>query len=40
MSLINALIVAVSGKNLSDAEETFGRLEQLWAHHDVYKKDV
>lgn len=40
MSLINALIIAVSNRNSSRVEQTFGKLEQLWAHHEVYKKDV
>lgn len=40
MSLINALIVAVSNRNISDVEDTFGKLEQLWASNEVYKKDV
>lgn len=40
MSLINALIAAVSSVNRCRAEQTFGKLEQLWERHDVYKKDV
>lgn len=40
MSLINALIVEVSNRNLTDVEHTFGKLEQLWASNEVYKKDV
>ena len=40
MSLINALIVAVSGCNRCRVEQTFGKLEQLWEHNEVYKKDV
>lgn len=40
MSLINALIIAVSDRNSSRVEQTFSKLEQLWAHHEVYKKDV
>lgn len=40
MSLINALIVAVSNRNISDVEDTFRKLEQLWASNEVYKKDV
>lgn len=40
MSLINALIVAVSGRNRCRVEQTFGKLEQLWENHEVYKKDV
>lgn len=40
MSLINALIVALSDRNRTSVEENFRRLEQLWAHTEVYKKDV
>lgn len=40
MSLINALIVEVSNRNLTGVEHTFGKLEQLWASNEVYKKDV
>lgn len=40
MSLINAIIIAVSGRNRCRVEQTFGRLEQLWENHEVYKKDV
>ena len=40
MSLINALIIAVSGRNRCRVEQTFSRLEQLWENHEVYKKDV
>jgi DNA-binding MurR/RpiR family transcriptional regulator len=40
MSLINALIVAVSERNREPVEKTFGKLEQLWASNEVYKKDV
>lgn len=40
MSLINALIVAISNRNRCRAEQTFGRLEQLWERNEVYKKDV
>lgn len=40
MSLINALIVAVSDRNIETVEKNFGKLEQLWARNDVYKKDV
>ena len=40
MSLINALIVAVSNRNRSSVEQTFSKLEQLWERNEVYKKDV
>lgn len=40
LSLINALIAAISGVNRCRAEQTFGKLEQLWDRHEVYKKDV
>lgn len=40
MSLINALIVAVSDRNRTDVESTFNMLEQLWERTEVYKKDV
>ncbi len=40
MSLINALIVALSDRNLESVENNFNKLEQLWEHTEVYKKDV
>jgi len=40
MSLINALIVALSDRNRESVEKNFARLEQLWEHTEVYKKDV
>lgn len=40
MSLINALIVAVAGTNRTRTVQTFAKLEQLWEHNEVYKKDV
>ena len=40
MSLINALIVALSDRNRESVEEKFSRLEQLWERTEVYKKDV
>ena len=40
MSLINALLVAVSSRNRESAEQIFGKLEQLWDRNEVYKKDV
>ncbi len=40
MSLINALIVAVSDRNRESVEKNFNMLEQLWERTEVYKKDV
>lgn len=40
MSLINALIVAISNRNRCRVEQTFDKLEQLWERNEVYKKDV
>lgn len=40
MSLINALIVAVSDRNRESVEKSFGKLEKLWERTEVYKKDV
>lgn len=40
MSLLNALIVAISDHNRVDVENTFNMLEQLWERTEVYKKDV
>lgn len=40
MSLINALIAALSNRNRCRVEQTFDKLEQLWEHNEVYKKDV
>ena len=36
LSLINALIVAVSIKNVDKVSATFERLEQVWDEYDVY----
>jgi DNA-binding MurR/RpiR family transcriptional regulator len=38
LSLINALIVAVGLKKRDDIENTFNRLENIWAEYDVYQK--
>ena len=38
LSLINALIVAVSIKNRDKVSQTFERLEQVWDEYDVYTK--
>ena len=40
MSLINALIVAVSDRNTESAERNYEKLERLWENNGVYKKDV
>lgn len=40
MSLINAIIAAVSSGNRCRVENTFCKLEQLWDSNGVYKKDV
>lgn len=40
MSLVNALIVAVSNRNRCRVEQTFRKLETLWDSNDVYKKDT
>ena len=38
LSLINALIVAVSQRCDHDVSETFRHLEQIWEEYDVYQK--
>lgn len=38
LSLINALVVAVSIKNRDIVSETFERLERVWDEYDVYTK--
>lgn len=38
LSLINALIVAVSIKNTDKVSKTFEKLEQVWEEYDVYTK--
>lgn len=40
MSLINALIAAVSASKRCRVDRTFAKLEGLWESNDVYKKDV
>ncbi len=40
LSLLNALIVAVSNRNRCRVEQTFRKLETLWDSSDVYKKDI
>ncbi len=39
LSLINALIVAVSISNVSKVSQSFERLEQIWEEYDVYEKN-
>ena len=38
MSLVNALIVAVSQRRSRDVADTFQQLEQIWEEYDVYEK--
>ena len=38
LSLINALIVAVSIRNIDRVSQTFERLEKVWAEYHVYAK--
>ena len=38
LSLVNALVVAVSIKNRDKVSQTFERLEQVWDEYDVYTK--
>ncbi len=38
LSLINALIVAVSRKNGDQLEATFNKLEQIWEEYEVYER--
>lgn len=37
LSLVNALIVAVSRRNEAQLEATFGKLEQIWDEYEVYQ---
>ncbi len=39
LSVINALIVAISRKKKNELEEIFGRLEAIWHEYDVYDKN-
>lgn len=39
LSIINALIVAVSRKKQLELEDVFSRLEKIWDEYDVYDKD-
>lgn len=38
LSLVNALIVAVSRKKGAELAETFGKLEKIWDEYEVYEK--
>ena len=38
LSLVNALIVAVSQKRNQDVAQTFQQLEQIWEEYDVFDK--
>ena len=38
LSLVNALIVAVSQKRGQDVAQTFQQLEQIWEEYDVFEK--
>ncbi len=40
LSVINALIVAISKKKQKDVSETFALLESVWDEYDVYAKNV
>ncbi len=39
LSVINALIVAISKKKQQDVSETFAKLEAVWDEYDVYAKN-
>ena len=38
LSMVNALIVAVSRRKNSDLAQIFGELERIWDEYDVYEK--
>ncbi len=38
LSMVNALIVAVSRKKKEDLAQTFGTLEKIWEEYEVYEK--
>jgi len=40
LSLINALIVAITYKKRTEISDTFERLEGIWDEYQVYEKDV
>ncbi|MGN1113584.1 MAG: MurR/RpiR family transcriptional regulator [Oscillospiraceae bacterium] len=39
LSLINALIAAVTISNVDKVTKSFGRLEEIWSKYDVYEKN-
>ncbi len=39
LSIINALIVAISRKKKNELEEIFGKLEDIWHEYDVYDRN-
>ena len=38
LSVVNALIVAVGMSRRDEIEQTFNKLERIWAEYDVYEK--
>ena len=38
MSVLNALIVAISRKKQAEINERFDKLERIWEEYDVYAK--
>ena len=38
LSVVNALIVAVGMSRREEIEQTFNKLERIWAEYDVYEK--
>ena len=40
LSLINALIAAISIRNVDLVTQTFGKLEKVWEDFDVYAKNT
>ena len=38
LSLVNALLVAVSQRKNEDLAQTFHRLEEIWEKYNVYEK--
>ena len=39
LSVINALIVAITKQKKVELESIFNRLEKIWDEYDVYEKD-
>jgi DNA-binding MurR/RpiR family transcriptional regulator len=39
LSIINALIVAISRKKKNELNEIFGRLESIWHEYDIYDRN-